>query len=67
MLTETLPEYRRIEHNGQKHYGQHLMVTALGCNDAVLSIEKLYEFLQTCADDIDMVRAYEMEPADREA
>lgn len=49
-------EYRRIQHNGQAHYGQHLMVTALGCNDSLLSIERLYEFLQTVADEIDMVR-----------
>jgi S-adenosylmethionine/arginine decarboxylase-like enzyme len=32
------------------------MATVLGCNDALLSIEKMYEFLQTMADDIDMVR-----------
>jgi S-adenosylmethionine/arginine decarboxylase-like enzyme len=56
VLTEAPPEYRRIQHNGKLHYGQHMMVTALGCNEALLSIEKLYEFLQTCADDIDMVR-----------
>lgn len=56
MLTEAPPEYRRIVHNGEKHYGQHMMVTALGCNEAILSIEKLYEFLQQLADDIDMVR-----------
>jgi S-adenosylmethionine/arginine decarboxylase-like enzyme len=56
VLTQAPPEYRRIVHNGEKHYGQHMMVTALGCNDAILSIEKLYDFLQVCADDIDMVR-----------
>lgn len=56
MLTEAPPEYRRLVHNGEKHYGQHMMVTALGCNEALLSIEKLYEFLQQLADDIDMVR-----------
>lgn len=32
------------------------MVTALSCNDSLLSIEKIYEFLQNCADQIDMVR-----------
>jgi S-adenosylmethionine/arginine decarboxylase-like enzyme len=56
VLTEAPPEYRRLVHNGEKHYGQHMMVTALGCNEALLSIEKLYEFLQQLADDIDMVR-----------
>lgn len=51
-----LPEYRRLKINGEPHYGQHALVTALGCNDQLLSIEKMYEFLQTMADDIDMVR-----------
>jgi S-adenosylmethionine/arginine decarboxylase-like enzyme len=55
-MQQVLTEYRRIMHQGQAHYGQHVMVTALGCNDAILSIEKMYEFLQTMADDIDMVR-----------
>ena len=51
-----LPEYRRLVHNGQPHYGQHAMVTARGCNDNLLSIEKHYDFLQLLADEIDMVR-----------
>jgi S-adenosylmethionine/arginine decarboxylase-like enzyme len=55
-MQQVLTEYRRIMHEGKPHYGQHVMVTALGCNDAILSIEKMYEFLQTMADDIDMVR-----------
>lgn len=53
---ETLTEYRRLVHNGEPHYGQHLIATALSCNNAILSIEKMYDFLQTMADDIDMVR-----------
>lgn len=56
MMTSELIEYRRILHQGEPHYGQHLIATALGCSEAILSIEKLYEFLQTLADDIDMVR-----------
>ncbi|MCA9231704.1 MAG: S-adenosylmethionine decarboxylase [Planctomycetales bacterium] len=55
-MRTALQEYRRIEHQGKPHYGQHAMVTALGCNDNLLSIEKMYDFLQTMADDIDMVR-----------
>lgn len=51
-----LTEYRRIQHQGEPHYGQHLLVTALSCSDAILSIERMYHFLQTMADDIDMVR-----------
>ena len=56
MRATALPEYRRIQHNGQAHYGQHAVVTALGCNEDLLSIEKMYEFLTTMADDIDIVR-----------
>ena len=55
-MQSALLDYRRIQHNGEPHYGQHAMVTALGCNDQILSIERMYEFLQTMADDIDMVR-----------
>ncbi len=51
-----LAEYRRIDHEGAKHYGQHLIATALGCNDAILSIEDLTQFLKVIADEIDMVR-----------
>lgn len=53
---QALTEYRRIVHNGEAHYGQHLIATALGCNDDILSIERLEEFLKTMADEIDMVR-----------
>lgn len=55
-MQATLPEYRRIQHNGEPHYGQHLIATVQGCNDQLLSIEKMYEFLTQMADDIDMVR-----------
>ena len=55
-MPETLTEYRRLVHNGEPHYGKHLIATALGCNDAILSIERMYDFLQQLADDIDMVR-----------
>lgn len=43
-------------HQGEAHYGQHMLVTALGCNDNILSVESMYNFLQTMADEIDMVR-----------
>lgn len=53
---QVLTEYRRIMHQGAAHYGQHALVTALGCNDNILSVESMYNFLQTMADEIDMVR-----------
>lgn len=56
MPATTLPEYRKITHNGEPHYGLHCVATALGCNENILSIEKMYEFLIQMADDIDMVR-----------
>jgi S-adenosylmethionine/arginine decarboxylase-like enzyme len=55
-MSIALEEYRRIQHNGQAHYGQHLIATCTGCNEAIQSIERMTEFLQTMADDIDMVR-----------
>ncbi len=55
-MQTALPEYRRIQYQGKPYYGQHALVTALGCNDHLLSIEKMYEFLQTMADEIGMVR-----------
>ncbi|TWT48279.1 S-adenosylmethionine decarboxylase [Botrimarina hoheduenensis] len=55
-MTQALTEYRRLQHNGEPHYGQHLIATALSCNEGILSIERLYDFLQRLADDIDMVR-----------
>ncbi len=55
-MPETLTEYRRILHNGEPHYGQHLIATALGCNEAILSTDRLSDFLRRLADDIDMVR-----------
>ncbi|MBX3427345.1 MAG: S-adenosylmethionine decarboxylase [Pirellulales bacterium] len=56
MSTAALAEYRRIIHNGRPHYGQHLIATCLGCNEAILSIERMSEFLKVMADEIDMVR-----------
>ncbi|NKB16670.1 MAG: S-adenosylmethionine decarboxylase [Sphingomonadales bacterium] len=35
--------------------GRHV-ASVLGCNEAILSIEKMYDFMQRMADDIDMVR-----------
>lgn len=53
---QTLTEYRRLMVDGVPHYGQHLIGTALSCSENILSIEKMYDFMTTMADDIDMVR-----------
>lgn len=55
-MQTALPEYRRVLREGVPHYGQHALLTALGCSEALLSIEAMHQFLQTMADEIDMVR-----------
>lgn len=47
--------YKRTEINGQKFYGKHLMVTAESCNENVLDIESISEFVRELVDRIDMV------------
>lgn len=48
-------EYRRIEVNGRRYYGKHLIASLKKCNDNVLSKEFLTEFLRTLVKKIDMV------------
>ncbi|MGL4514325.1 MAG: S-adenosylmethionine decarboxylase [Lacipirellulaceae bacterium] len=55
-MPATLTEYRRLVVDGERYYGQHLIATALSCNENILSIGKMYDFLTTMSDDIDMVR-----------
>lgn len=55
-MQTALPDYRRIVRDGVRHYGQHLIATACGCNEQILSIDAAIDFLKTMADDIDMVR-----------
>ncbi|NJL93988.1 MAG: S-adenosylmethionine decarboxylase [Anaerolineae bacterium] len=48
--------YKRIQVDGVRYYGKHLILTGMGCNDALLSKETMVDFLKTLADRIDMVR-----------
>ena len=48
-------EYKRIVIDGERHYGQHLMLTATDCNDKLLSISKISYFCEVLVDEIDMV------------
>jgi S-adenosylmethionine/arginine decarboxylase-like enzyme len=48
--------YKCINIDGEYYYGKHLMLTAQGCNDTLLSEAAMSDFLITLADKIDMVR-----------
>jgi S-adenosylmethionine/arginine decarboxylase-like enzyme len=50
-----LEEYRRIDIDGIRYYGKHLIVTARGCNENILDKEKIGNFMTTLVDRIDMV------------
>ena len=50
------PDYRCIQRDGARYYGQHMMVSAYGCNDKLLDIPSMQAFLKTLADEIGMVR-----------
>ncbi len=36
--------YKRIAVNGEKHYGKHVILTASGCNAALLEKDKIADF-----------------------
>ncbi len=48
--------YKCINIDGEYYYGKHLMLTAEGCNDTLLDVDAMGQFLITLADKIDMVR-----------
>jgi len=48
-------DYKRILIDGVKHYGQHMMLTATGCNSDLEDTDKVAEFLKTLVTEIDMV------------
>jgi len=47
--------YKRIVVDGVKHYGKHVILTASGCNDALLSKESIANFCRDMVKRIDMV------------
>ena len=47
--------YKRIVVNGVRHYGKHLVLSAAGCNDSLLSKKLIGLFLGELAVAIDMV------------
>lgn len=50
-----MQEYRRINLNGVIYYGKHLILTARGCNEALLDKKDVARFMTELVDKIDMV------------
>jgi hypothetical protein len=47
--------YKRIVVDGVKHYGKHVILTAAGCNDALLEKTAIADFCRDMVKRIDMV------------
>lgn len=48
-------EYKRIVVDGVHYYGKHLVLTARGCNEAILDTEAIASFMKELVVQIDMV------------
>ena len=48
-------DYKRIVEGGTRYYGRHLILSAAGCNEALLDKGRIAEFLRETARRIDMV------------
>lgn len=48
-------EYKRIVVDGVHYYGKHLVLTARGCNEAILDLEQVTRFIKELVPQIDMV------------
>lgn len=55
VATSQQVEYKRIVVDGVHYYGKHLVLTATGCNDALLDTAKIAQFLTELVERIDMV------------
>lgn len=47
--------YKRIEIDGIRYYGKHLILTATGCNENLLDKESIAQFMVDLVKKIDMV------------
>ncbi|GIN99398.1 hypothetical protein J5TS2_00670 [Brevibacillus halotolerans] len=47
--------YKRIMHEGKAYYGKHVLVHMERCNENILSIEVVKDFITKLVKDIDMV------------
>jgi S-adenosylmethionine/arginine decarboxylase-like enzyme len=48
-------QYKRIVVDGVHYYGKHLVLTAQGCNDELLSLDVMRQWMTELVDRIDMV------------
>ena len=55
VTTSQQVEYKRIVVDGVHYYGKHLVLTATGCNDALLDTVQIAQFLTELVERIDMV------------
>ena len=49
-------EYKNITIEGVKYYGKHMMLTCVACNDNLLDLKKIEQFLRELPGKIDMIR-----------
>jgi len=47
--------YKEIEIHNKRYYGQHMILSAVGCNDNIFSCDVFTDFLKTLVPEIDMV------------
>jgi S-adenosylmethionine/arginine decarboxylase-like enzyme len=47
--------YKRIQYNGKACYGKHMLVHLQNCNDNILSIEIVQDFISQLVKNIDMI------------
>lgn len=49
-------EYKNITIEGVKYYGKHMMLTCVACNDNLLDLQQIEQFLRELPAEIDMIR-----------
>jgi S-adenosylmethionine/arginine decarboxylase-like enzyme len=54
-MSQATKSYKRIIRDGEPHYGQHLMLTATGCNERLLDCDSINAFIKALVKEIDMV------------
>jgi S-adenosylmethionine decarboxylase len=54
-MSQDTKSYKRIIRDGVPHYGQHVMLTAVHCNEHLLDMDAIARFIKKLVKDIDMV------------
>lgn len=55
LQTSPKVNYKRTVINGKSYYGKHLMLTAVSCNENLLDVQKVTDFMKELVPAIDMV------------